>query len=235
VSALGDEIDRTALCIHTLAQADGRIRERMVEIGAPAPSLLIVLATVLARRSISFDDIVLMQRYTSPDDLQRIVDVHVRAAMFAAEGDGWAPTDAARRACRRVIEVQGELITDAWRGADASLVASIVAGVPPGSHAAFDQQRDVLPDAMTDEHRLLRLVTVLRYLKSDVHAAALARHGITPLDAPDVERRWRDGEAIPERDAVETETDRDLVTRLGGREDDLLALLRSLPGVDPRR
>jgi hypothetical protein len=235
VSELADEIDRTALCIHTLARADGRVRAHMESIRAPVPSLVIAMATVLVKRPFTFDDVQLVQRYTAPDDLRRIVDAHVRAAMFAIDGDGYVATDVFRDAAAFVLANQGGLITELWRGADPSLVESIVGAVDDTDAPAFRQQRDALPDPVGPEHRLLRLVTVLRYLRADVHAAALERSGISIADAPDIDRRWRDGEPIPSRDAAEAATDAAFVARLGGHHDELLALLRALPGEDPRR
>jgi hypothetical protein len=173
----------------------------------------------------------LLNRYTVADDLRRIVDAHVRGGMIV---DGYEATPVGRDAAALVLAIQGELITDAWRGASAALVEEIVRDVDDTDAPAFRQQRDALPEPVSEEHRLLSLVTALRYLKSDVHAAALARHGISTLDAPEIERRWRDGEANPVRDEVEVETDDELVRRLGGRDDELLALLRTLPGTDPR-
>jgi len=225
------EIDRTALSIHTLGRADGRVRAHMESIGAPVPSLLIAMAHVLLKRPFSFADAQLDSRYTSPDDLRRILDAHVRAGLLVGE---YEATPLARDAATLVIENQAELITPFWRGADVSLVEEIVAALDDTELPAFRQQRDALPRARSEEHRLLMLLTLLRYVRADVHAAALARHGILLADARAVEARWRAGEAMPVRDAVERDTDASFLRHLGGRDGELLALLRTLPGEDSR-
>jgi hypothetical protein len=231
VSELSVEIDRTALCIHTLGRDDGRIRAHMESIRAPVPSLLIAMATILVRRPFTFDDVQLLQRYTPAADLRKVVDAHVRAGMFV---EGYEATPVGREAAALVLAVQGELISDFWRDASAALVEEIVWNVDDTDMNAFRQQRDALPEPASEAHRLLTLVTALRYLKSDVHAAALARHDISAMDASALEHRWRAGEANPVRDRVERETDDDFADRLDGRADELLARLRSLPGTDPR-
>jgi hypothetical protein len=154
--------------------------------------------------------------------------------MFAVDGDGLVATDLFRDAARFVLHVQGELITSFWPGATADLAEAIVFSAPDDDAPAFRQQRDALPQPVSDAHRLLSLVTALRYLRADVHTLALERHGVSATDARDVERRWLDGEASEMRDAIERDTDRDFVRRLGGHDGDLLALLRALPGEDPR-
>jgi hypothetical protein len=231
VNDLSVEIDRTALCVHTLARADGRVREHMISIGAPVPSLLISMAPILVRRPFTFDDVRLLQRYTAEDDIQRLLDAHVRGGMFTGE---YEATTLGREAAAVVLRIQGELITVAWHGASATLVETIVAEVDDTDAPAFGQQRDALPDPVSEEHRLLTLLTALRYLKSDVHAAALARNGVGVADATEIERRWRSGEPDAVRDRIEVETDDGFAARLGGRAAELLALLRTLPGEDPR-
>ena len=231
MSDLSVEIDRTTLCVHTLARADGRVRRHMISIGAPVPSLLISMAPILVRRPFTLDDVRLLERYTPPDDLARVVDAHVRGGMFRGE---YEATGVGRDAAALVLRVQGELITEAWRGASAALVESIVQAVDDTGAPAFRQQRDVLPEPVSEEHRLLTLLTALRYLRSDVHAAALARNGVAVADASEVDRRWRAGEPDPVRDRVEAETDAAFSARVHGRDAELLDVLRTLPGEDPR-
>lgn len=217
----------------------------------------------------------LLSRYESRTLVGLNVLRHIELDLVrpTSDPDQWEPAGAFQAVAARVLAAQAAGAAELWASSATNLPAlaataeAVVAAVtaPEGVPLdAFEDQRSVrhvLPG--DDAGQLVGRVTELRYLRSDLHAAALAEQQLAGPRAQALHRLWTgadveadrladlrddgfataDGESLTDdgRAVVETAEQRtndltDLAFAAVGQHDldALLAGLLWLPGEDPR-
>ena len=188
----------------------------MVErLQVPAGSMIVSAARHLASRQVSLADLQVLSRYESRSIVAANVDRHVELGFLerVAE-DLFVPSPAFREGAILVLDLQAQSARELWSdkqdlvvelaGLAAHLVQRAVADRPVAT-PAFDGQvtrHSVVPRAHFGQ--LLGYITELRYLRSDLHAAALLVHDLAGPRARALHRLWR-GVAISDADGERLE------------------------------
>jgi hypothetical protein len=239
LTQLWPEVDRVALCIHRPSAEDPGFRALVARLGLPAGSIVVGAARYLAAGRVTLTDLELLGRYDSRSLIAANVERHVEAGFLERVGERqFAPTPAFRDAARSVLDLQVQTARRLWDGAPvtelADLVSNTVAAVQRTVPTpAFDGQvahHHVTPDGAVSE--VLARVTELRYLRADLHAAALAEGGFAGPRARAVTRVWkgypasdRDGQLLADRDLATSEEGRWRLTAAAREARDAAELL----------
>jgi hypothetical protein len=282
---LAPELDRLALCVHRPAGRDPSFRALVVELQLPAGSIVVTAARQVVAGRVTLADVELLNRYESRTlvalnmrhqvDLGflRVVDGDGHAdAEVDGDGEAFAPSDAFRRASEMILQLQADAAATLWADCANELpaVAALAAGavecasarasVPTPAFAGQVAHHHVLPSTPAAE--VLGHITELRYLRADLHAAVLGRHGLAGPRARALGRLWKGygladdhGVALEKRGLVardegawaltdtgrsvrdEVELDTNVLTARALPTTDMRALLdafRDLDGDDPR-
>ena len=209
-SALARQIDRLALCVHPRAGRRPELSAGAASLALPRPSILVVAARALAAGRLELDDVALMMRYDSPGAPQAVIATHEAAGILTPSGSGWTPISVLADLARLVLRLQTEEAEALWEQSDLDLAdlateARVHVEVALGHRAGFERpalaQQVRLHTVLPDSHsgQLLGYLTELRYLRSDVHAACLAREGLGGPSARVLHRLWKSF-AVPEGD-----------------------------------
>lgn len=255
---LAAHLDRLALCVHRPSGRRPELRAMVEELRIPAGTIMVVAARHLAAGRVSLATCQVLSRYDSRGAVAANLDRHVELGFLvpiAGVAGDFAPSEPFATAARLVLQLQAEAAAALWspagvdldRAADVAttVVQHVLDRLPADDTPAFAGEAGVhrvLPD--TAAAQLLGRVTELRYLRSDVHAGALASVGLTTgpkgralsaqwhagtLDDPDLRDR---------RAAAEAETDERWRHVFEGlppsRLGELAGHLARLPGEDPR-
>ena len=186
---LWPEIDRIALCVHRRSGRHPAFRAVADAMRIPAGSIVVVAARHLAVGTVTLRDVELLSRYESHALVARNVEDHVSLGLLRRRDDGgFSPSAEFQDLATIALQVQSDTAGELWSEHAAGLAdlrtaaerlvnaGTVSAEVP---HPAFDAQvaaRGVLPAG--DPSQILGRVTELRYLRADLHAAALAEHGL---------------------------------------------------------
>jgi hypothetical protein len=122
---------------------------------------------------------------------------------LVVEEDGIRPCAPATALCRRILRVHDEVTSAAWAAPAAMLVlATRIVSDADGIGPAFRTWRDAGWDAAeSDAGRLFLVLSTLRYLRADAHAAAWESAGHTARSVAALDP------SSSERVAIEEETD----------------------------
>lgn len=165
----------------------------------PDGSFVVAAARHIAAGRVTLEQLQLLGRYESRSAVEMNARRHVELGFFDEVDRGvYVPTEEFRTASIVVLDVQARAAEDLWAGtvdlaqaaASGSEVVATVA--PPVAAPAFAAQRadhDVTPSSPVGQ--LLAFVTELRYLRSDLHAHALAAHGLIGPTARAVDHLWK--------------------------------------------
>jgi hypothetical protein len=207
---LAPEIDRLALCVHPPSGRHPRFRAAAAELPLPPGSILVVAARFLAAGGVTLDDLQLLSRYDSRALVAANVRRHVELGFLAEGSDGaLVPTEAFRAAAALVLQVQAEAAAELWAAAGPRLEellgladrlvdgATERAGEETPAFAGQRRTHHVVPTSAAG--RFLARCTELRYLRADLHAAALGRRGLAGPSARTADRLWR-GHAITDEE-----------------------------------
>ena len=236
--------------MHRPAGSSVEFRRVVERLSIPAGSFVVSAARHIAAGRVTLEQLELLGRYERRSLIARNAERHVKLGFFEEADRGtYSPSEDLRSASRFVLDLQARAAEAAWAGTTdlaevATSAGAVVAAVrSPVSTPAFAAQRadhDVTPD--TPAGQLLAFVTELRYLRSDLHAHALAAHGLSGPKARDVDRSWKSGAltgaARRARDDAQALTERLSVAALDTAPADarrtLFDALEQLPGEDPR-
>ncbi len=195
------DIDRIALCVHRPTARRSQLREVVARLHLPANSFFVVAARHIASGSVSTGQLEVLSRYESRTLVQLNLERHLELGLITSTKPGlFEPSTGFRDASRLVLDLQGVGATELWQGNEnlghlAELGRQIVDHAQhsaPVSTPAFDGQvadRSSTPASMAG--RLLASVTELRYLRADLHAAALASEGLVGPRARALDRLWK--------------------------------------------
>lgn len=221
-ASLWSDVDRLALCVHRPAGSNAEFRGTVDRLGIPAGSFVVAAARHIAAGRVTLEQLQLLGRYESRAIVEMNAKRHVELGFFTEVGHGvYVPTEEFRGASVVVLDVQASAAEDLWGGtmdlAEAAASAGeVVATVaPPVAAPAFSAQRadhDVSPSSPAGQ--LLAFVTELRYLRSDLHAHALADRGLYGPTARSVDRMWK-GQQVAEVE-LRRLRDRNLVVERDG-------------------
>ena len=193
------DVDRIALCVHRPSGSSDRLRRVVDRLQIPAGSFVVSAARHIAAGRVTLEQLQLLGRYESRSVVAANAMRHVELGLFRESAPGvYEPSDDFRGASTVVLDVQAAAADALWAGsadvdglatsADA-VVAAVVASVPTPAFAAQRSDHDVTPSSAAG--RLLAFVTELRYLRADLHAHALAEHGLSGPTARAVDRAWK--------------------------------------------
>lgn len=201
-AGLAPDIDRLALCIHRPTGRRPELAEALAPLGLPPQSFIVAAARLLADGRIGREDLRLLGRYQVPHWAEYSLGQHAERGLIVPREDGadYEPTAALRAAAALVLVLEGEEAQRIWQAHEAEVVRAVglaaehVAVVADSSEdlPAFRQQVDthgVLP--LHPAAQLLGYVTELRYLRSDVHAAALRSANLEGPAALALHRLWK--------------------------------------------
>lgn len=201
---MAPDVDRLVIAIHRHVRAHRTEIARLIaETGVPSPVLIVDLRPFLLEGPVGLSVAEAFGRFMPPDAFGEVVGGLVESGTLRRKGDLLVPSDGAIRFAERTTELQVAVIDDLWaRHADAvdrlldpaGDVVLAGAAVEPDLplFGALTRLREPEPSgAYLLHHRL----TMLRYLRADVHVAVLRAVGLTPERARVVDALWR-------RDAV---------------------------------
>ena len=225
------DVDRIALCVHRPAGADQEFRRLVERLQIPAGSFVVSAARHIAAGRVTLEQLQLLGRYESRAGIAANASRHVELGLFGESAPGvYEPAEGFRAASTIVLAVQARAAEALWSGsADlvelATSAGAVVAAVaPPVPAPAFAAQRaDHAVTPSTPSGQLLAFVTELRYLRSDLHASALAEHGLSGPTARAVGRAWNGHDLTA--DDLQRLQRKDLVVR-GASEWELRAAVR---------
>jgi hypothetical protein len=196
------DVDRIALCVHRPSGSSAEFRGIVDRIKIPARSFVVSAARHIGAGRVTLEQLQLLGRYESRSIVAGNAERHVKLGFFSELDHGtYTPTEEFRAASLVVLDLQARAAEELWDGrADLVVLAasagSVVGTVAPSVPApAFSAQRadhDVTPTSPAGQ--LLAFVTELRYLRSDLHAHALAGHGFYGPTARAVDRIWKGNE-----------------------------------------
>ncbi|MEA3077181.1 MAG: hypothetical protein QOF60_2089 [Actinomycetota bacterium] len=222
-SGLWPQVDRVGLCIHRPSGSRPEYRAVAERLRIPPGSILVAAARHIAAGQVTLTQVQLLSRYESRALVNLNVERHVELGYLEPRGQGvFAPSEAFRDAGRLILEVQSNVAAELWAGhedlrslsllaAEITATAGRCASVPVPAFDAQVGDRGVLP--ATPAAQLLGFVTELRYLRSDLHAAALARYDLAGPRASALTRLWK-GHQISDDDGARLD-DRGLASRSG--------------------
>jgi hypothetical protein len=218
------EVDRVAVCVHRPTSGREAFRQLVEELDLPAGGIIVSAARHLASGRVSLTDLALLSRYESRSAVAANVERHVELGLLErASDDAFIASARFQAAAVTVLREQGESARELWLAREVEVVAlarvaSRLVRLAASRHVvatpAFDAQvrhHEVIPS--TPFAQLLAFVTELRYLRSDLHAAALFRHDLAGPRARALHRLWK-GQPITDHDARRLEQ-RALATRSG--------------------
>ena len=205
---LAPEVDRLALCVHRPAGQRPEFREAAAGLPLPAGSFAVTAARQLSAGRVTLAELELLSRYQSRSVVAEIVRLHVEQGLVVDRGGTYEPSPAFRALSRLALLLQAEAAASLWAAQRASLPELtnlaerlVAAGRhrPAGELPAFASQvahHDETPAGPPGQ--LLARLTELRYLRSDVHSAVLARRGLAGPRAQALARLWH-GHPVEER------------------------------------
>jgi len=193
------DVDRIALCVHRPSASNANFRRIVDRLKIPAGSFVVSAARHIAAGRVSLEQLQLLGRYESRSLIEMNAKRHVELGFFDEVDRGvYAPTAEFRNASVLVLDLQARAAEDLWSetvnlATAAASAAGVVAAVaPPVPAPAFSAQRaDHAVTPSSPAGQLLAFVTELRYLRSDLHAHALAEHGLYGPTARAVHRIWK--------------------------------------------
>ena len=213
---LAPHLNRLALCIHRPTSRRPEFRELVDRLQLGGGSIVVSAARFVASGRVTARDVELMGRYESRGLVAANLAYHVEQGFLTEHGDGFVPSPPFQEASQLTLDLQGESGQEIWtdhldslgeltataeRVLDAALEAAPVAIDALRGQIAT---RSVLPT--TAAGQFLGRMTELRYLRSDLHAAALAGNGFVGPRARSVGRLWKghqveaaQGEALVEK------------------------------------
>lgn len=190
------DVDRVALCVHRPAGSSAEFRRLVDRLNLPAGSFVVSAARHIAAGRVGLEQLQLLGRYESRSIVEMHAQRHVELGFFEERGHGtYAPSEDFRAASVLVLELQARAAEDLWRVAGdlvdraasaEAVVTSIARPVPAPAFAA--QRADHVVTPASPAGQLLAFVTELRYLRSDLHAHALAARGFSGPTARAVDR-----------------------------------------------
>lgn len=230
---LATHVDRLALCIHPPTSRRPELATALGSLGLPPQSIAVVAARFLAAGEVSVADVRSISRYQPEENIAALVEAHRRRGLLEPiddRDDVFTPTGGLRDGASMVLALQAEEAARLWMGtadlapirdqAHAHVDAAIESPLPLDAFRRQVGAHHALPD--TDAGQLLGLITELRYLRSDVHAAALAEEGLSGPTASTLHRLWRGFDpkgavdtALVERQLVDVGTSGPVITELG--------------------
>ena len=193
------DVDRLALCVHRPSGSSTVFRGIVDRLEIPVGSFVVSAARHIAAGRVTLEQLQLLGRYESRSIVELNAKAHVELGFFDELDQGtYAPTEEFRAASLAVLDLQARAADDLWAEATdlvdlAADAASVVATLaPPVPAPAFSAQRaDHAVTPMSPAGQVLAFVTELRYLRSDVHAHALAANGFYGPAARAVDRAWK--------------------------------------------
>ena len=193
------DVDRIALCVHRPSGSSAEFRRLVDRLRIPAGSFVVSAARHIAAGRVTLEQLQLLGRYESRSAVAANAERHLELGFFAELDRGtYRPTDEFRQASLVVLDLQARVADDQWSAtADldelATMAGLVVGGIAPSVPTpAFDAQRaDHRVTPTSPAGQLLAFVTELRYLRSDLHANALAGHGFAGPTARAVDRAWK--------------------------------------------
>lgn len=199
---LAPHIDRLALCVHRPTGARSDLREVIAPLGLPPQSFVVSAARMVASGRITVDDLALLGRYQPRRWAQASMDQHLERGVVGPSSDGVAfvPTEEFRSASARILVFQAEEAARLWGSRGSTLQETLdlahscvsIAAASADQLPAFRRQVDTqgaVPAGTAGQ--LLGRLTELRYLRSDVHAAAWEEFGLAGPAAQALHRLWR--------------------------------------------
>lgn len=193
------DVDRLALCVHRPSGASAEFRRVVERISMPAGSFVVSAARHIAAGRVTLEQLQLLGRYESRSIVAANAKRHVELGFFREVGDGiFTPRVDFRAASLLVLDLQARAADELWAGTEdlealastaATVVATVAPSVPAPAFAAQRADHEVTPPAHGGQ--LLACTTELRYLRSDLHAQALAAHGLSGPTARAVDRIWK--------------------------------------------
>lgn len=220
-ASLWSHVDRIALCVHRPSAADTTFRRIVHRLSLPAGSFVVSAARHIAAGRVSLEQLQLLGRYESRSIVALNAKRHVELGFLnEIDNEMYAPTEEFRSASVVVLDLQARAAEVLWAEsmdlvAVAASAAEVVARVaPPVPTPAFSAQRaDHAVTPPSPAGQLLAFVTELRYLRSDLHAHALATQGLYGPTARAVDRIWK-GHGVGDED-LRRLRDKDLVVDEG--------------------
>ena len=210
--------------MHRPSGARPELRERIQQLQIPAGSIVVVAARHLAAGHLTVTQLELLSRYESRGLTRLTLEHHVeRGFLQTADNRVFEPSAAFANVSRLALDVQAESAEALWAGrGDLAALAAVArdiaataarnAQVPTPAYDSEADVHSVTPPSAAGQ--LLAYVTELRYLRGDLHAAALDRQGLAGPRARALHRLWR-GVAISDEDAARL-AERDLAELVDG-------------------
>ena len=198
VSAIAAEIDRLVVRGHELADGYPDKPPALANLTA-FPQLLGFAALLLLERPLTRDDVARIVPYTPSTLIDALVENNISEGVVT-EGEGaLVLTDAGRAAAEGMADVQEAAIAAVWSSAaeHVEIVERLLTPVvqhgrtidPPRSPSNFGSFAAVC-DRPTAAGTVLRLVTAVRYWRSDAHARALGDADLRPFEAHALNTLW---------------------------------------------
>jgi len=153
-------------------------------------------------QELSAADLGLLGRYEPRSWAEVSIRQHVDRGLLVADpsGGGYVPSDTFRDGARLVLDLQAEEASQLWEVDRAVLCAVLeLTAAAVGMAAQSAQELPAFRQQVSTHHvlgsspagQLLGHMTELRYLRSDVHATALAEAGLAGPSARALHRLWR--------------------------------------------
>ena len=163
------------------------------------PALLNTVGVVLLRQPLTRHDTQRIVFYTPPTIENALIDANIEGGILVEKDGELRLTEAGRAAAEGVVKLQEDAIAALWRDADEPLkevdeLATVVvrhgpAVEPPETPSNFPLFAAVV-DRPTLPARVLRLITALRYWRSDAHRHAIGDAGLRPNEAHALNVLW---------------------------------------------
>lgn len=198
VSAAAAEIDRLVVCGHERAAQYPNKPPAVAQMTA-FPQLLDFAAIVLLEQPLTRADVFRIVPFTPSALIDGLIDNNIAEGVVSEYDGALALTDRGRATAEGVVAVQEGAITDMWSSAadQVKLIERILAPLvqrartaePPRTPSNFALFAATC-NRPTEEGRVLRLITSLRYWRSDAHGHALADADLRPFEAHALNRLW---------------------------------------------
>ncbi len=204
-AAAAPEIDRLMLAVHSGGPREHRERllAAALAVGVPEAGMLLTnLRPFLQAGPVTREVARLRVRYRAPEVVDAGLDELAGLGLLSGDGDTVAATDQVAPLLDALGEVSAETAQALWAGRDETVARladalTVVAGAVPDTGFPLFAAFRILPEP-PGLAGLNHRVVMVRFARSDAHAAAWAAHGLEAADMPPFTSMWNGDPVGPE-------------------------------------
>lgn len=205
-ATLAPQVDRLVVAVHHHTRAKRRqVRAIIDETGVPGPALLVDLRPFLLEgKRVRRSTIDALLRFVAEESAESLLGRLAAGGHLVPDGADMVASGAVRRYAVLTTRSQAAAMAKLWSRHDQTVrvalppLRAVVAGARDAEPAlpVFGPMALLSEPDQSEPYVLHHLLTLMRYLRTDIHAEELAAAGLTPMAATVVDALWRSEAAV---------------------------------------